>query len=166
MMEKRFAGRSASPGIALGALFPLTIGIGARVASGAAESEAEALRSALRAARTDLKGLIERSDEDAAAILEFQVALLEDDVLAEPAFSSIVAGGAADHAWLHAMQQEIAGYEASDDEYFRARAADLYDLRDRVLAHLTGSTIEAAVPPGAIVAAVDLAPSRFLGIDW
>jgi len=165
-MEKRFAGRSASPGIALGALFPLTIGTGARVASGAAESEAEALRSALRAAGIDLKDLIERSNEDAAAILEFQVALLEDDVLAEPAFSAIVAGGAADHAWLHAMQQEIAGYEASDDEYFRARAADLYDLRDRVLAHLTGSAIEAAVPPGAIVAAVDLAPSRFLGIDW
>ena len=165
-MEKRFAGRSASPGIALGALFPLTIGTGARVASGAAESEAEALRSALCAAGIDLKDLIERSNEDAAAILEFQVALLEDDVLAEPAFSAIVAGGAADHAWLHAMQQEIAGYEASDDEYFRARAADLYDLRDRVLAHLTGSAIEAAVPPGAIVAAVDLAPSRFLGIDW
>jgi phosphoenolpyruvate-protein phosphotransferase (PTS system enzyme I) len=165
-MEKRFAGRSASPGIALGALFPLTIGTAARVASGAAESEAEALRSALCAAGTDLKGLIERSNEDAAAILEFQVALLEDDVLAEPAFSAIVAGGAADHAWLHAMQQEIAGYEASDDEYFRARAADLYDLRDRVLAHLTGSAIEAAVPPGAIVAAVDLAPSRFLSIDW
>ena len=165
-MEKRFAGRPASPGIALGALFPLTIGTGARVASGAAESEAEALRSALYAARADLKGLIERSTGDAAAILEFQVALLEDDVLAEPAFSAIAAGRVADHAWLHAMQQEIAGYELSDDEYFRARAADLYDLRDRVLAHLTGSAIEAAVPPGAIVAAVDLAPSRFLGIDW
>ena len=165
-MEKRFAGRSASPGIALGALFPLTIGTGARVASGAAESEAEALRSALRAARTDLNGLMDQSNGDAAAILEFQVALLEDDVLAEPAFSAIVAGHAADHAWLHAMQQEIAGYEASDDEYFRARAADFYDLRDRVLAHLTGSAIEAAVPPGAIVAAVDLAPSRFLAIDW
>ena len=165
-MEKRFAGRSASPGIALGGLFPLTIGTAARVASGAAKSEADALRSALCAARTDLKDLIERSNEDAAAILEFQVALLEDDVLAEPAFSAIVAGGAADHAWLHAMQEEIAGYEASDDEYFRARAADLYDLRDRVLAHLTGSAIETAVPPGAIVAAVDLAPSRFLGIDW
>ena len=165
-MERRFAGRPAAPGIALGALFPLTIGTGTRVASGAAESEAEALRSALRAARIDLTGLIERSTADAAAILEFQVALLEDDVLAEPAFSAIVAGRAADHAWLQAMEQEIAGYEAADDEYFRARAADLYDLRDRVLAHLMGSAIEAVVPPGAIVAAVDLAPSRFLGIDW
>jgi phosphotransferase system enzyme I (PtsI) len=165
-MEKRFAGRPAAPGIALGALFSLTTGSGARVASGAAESEAEALRSALGAAATDLKDLIARSTGDAAAILEFQVALLEDDALAESAFSAIDAGCAADRAWLDAMQQEIAGYEGADDEYFRARAADLYDLRDRVLAHLTGSAIEPVVPPGAIVAAVDLAPSRFLGIDW
>ena len=108
MMEKRFAGRPAAPGIALGALFALTTGTGARVASGLAESEADALRSALRAAATGLKDLIERSTGDAAAILEFQVALLEDDVLAEPAFSAIVAGRAADRAWFDAMQQEIA----------------------------------------------------------
>ena len=165
-MEKRFAGRSAAPGIALGALFPIANGTGTRVTSGAVESEAEALRSALRASLIDLNALIERSTDDAAAILEFQVALLEDDVLAEPAFSAIAAGCAADHAWLQAMEQEIAGYETSDDEYFRARAADLYDIRDRVLSHLTGSATEAAIPPGAIVAAVDLAPSRFLAIEW
>ena len=134
-MEKRFVGRSAAPGIALGALFPLTTGTGARVASGASESEAEALHSALNAALADLKGLIERSAGDAAAILEFQVALLEDEVLAEPAFSAIDAGRPADHAWLDAMQREIAGYEASDDEYFRARGADLCDIsRPRVRA--------------------------------
>lgn len=165
-MEKRFAGRAASPGIALGALFPVTAGAGARAAAGRPESEADALRSAIDAARADLKDLIDRSTGDATEILEFQVALLEDDALAEPALSTIVAGRVADRAWLDAMQAEIAGYEGSDDEYFRARAADLYDLRDRVLAHLTGSAIEVAVPPGAIVAAVDLAPSRFLGIDW
>src|ERR1700681_4809857 len=164
-MEKHFAGRPAAPGIALGALFTFSTGRSTRAASGAVESEAEALRAALNAAVTDLNDLIARSTGDAEAILEFQVALLQDEVLAEPAFSAIAAGSAADHAWLAAMQQEIAGYEASDDEYFRARAADLYDLRDRVLAHLTGSTIEAIVPPGAIVAACDLAPSRFLAID-
>jgi phosphotransferase system enzyme I (PtsI) len=152
--------------MALGALFRIANSTGTRVASGDVESEAEALRSALSTAVTDLKALIERSTEDAAAILEFQVALLEDDVLAEPAFSAIGAGCNADHAWLQAMQQEIAGYETSDDEYFRARAADLYDIRDRILACLTGSAIEAPIPPGAVLAAVDLAPSRFLAIDW
>ena len=165
-MEKRFAGRPAAPGIALGALIPFSAGFGARVTSGTAESEADALRAALKAALADLEGLVERSSGDAADILEFQVALLEDDVLAEPAFAAIGAGDAADHAWLDAMQQEIAGYERSDDEHFRARASDLRDIRDRVQAHLTGAAVETAVPPGAIVAAVDLAPSRFLAIDW
>src|SRR2546430_1828900 len=150
-MEKRFAGRSAAPGIALGGLFLIANDTGTRVTSGEVESEAEALRSALRASLIDLKALIERSTEEAAAILEFQVALLDDDVLAEPAFSAIKAGCSADHAWLQAMQQEIAGYETSDDEYFRARAADLYDIRDRVLAYLTGSEIEAPIPHGAVV---------------
>jgi phosphotransferase system enzyme I (PtsI) len=64
------------------------------------------------------------------------------------------------------METEAAGYEASEDEYFRARAADLRDIRDRVLASLTGSDPVADVPRGAVVAAVDLAPSRFLAIDW
>jgi phosphotransferase system enzyme I (PtsI) len=150
-MEKRFAGRPAAPGIAIGVLIALTAGNNARVATGAAEAEADALRSALHAARADLKALIERSTGDAAAILEFQVALVEDDVLAEPAFIAIAAGRAADQAWRDAMQQEITGYEESDDEYFRARSADLYDIRDRVQAHLTGTPIEAVVPPGAIV---------------
>jgi phosphotransferase system enzyme I (PtsI) len=166
MMEKRYAGRPASPGIALGALFTVATGIGTRAASGTTQSEAEALRFALSASLLELKDLIERLPKDASAILEFQVALLEDDVLAEPAFSAIAAGGAADHAWRGAMQDEIAGYEASDDENFRARSADLYDIRDRVLAHLTGVAFEETVPPGAIVAAYDLTPSRFLAIDW
>ncbi|HET9045912.1 MAG TPA: phosphoenolpyruvate--protein phosphotransferase, partial [Casimicrobiaceae bacterium] len=165
-MERRFAGRPAAPGIALGAVLRLANGTGTRVASAAAESEAAALRSALAAALEDLTRLIAKASEEAGAILEFQVALLEDDVLAEPAFAAIAAGRAADHAWRDAMQQEIAGYEQSDDEYFRARAADLCDIRDRVLAHLTGSDTEIAIPPGAVVAAVDLAPSRFLAIDW
>ena len=165
-MEKRFAGRPAAPGIALGALIPFTAGCGARVTSGTAESEAHALRAALKSALADLEGLVERSIGDAADILEFQVALLEDDVLAEPAFAAIATGDAADHAWLDAMRQEISGYEGSDDEHFRARASDLRDIRDRVHAHLTGTTVETVVPPGAIVVAVDLAPSRFLAIDW
>lgn len=166
MMEKRYAGRPASPGIALGALFTVATGTGTRTASGTAQSEEEALRCALSASLIELRQLIERSPKDAAAILEFQVALLEDDVLAEPAFSAIAAGGAADHAWRYALQEEIAGYEASDDENFRARSADLYDIRDRVLAHLTEATFEDTVPPGAIVAAHDITPSRFLAIDW
>jgi phosphotransferase system enzyme I (PtsI) len=166
MMEKRFAGKPAAPGVALGALVLLAFEAGARLASGTADSEAQALRTALDAARADLRRLMQQSEADAAEILGFQVALLEDDVLAEPAFSAIAAGRAAHDAWIDAMTAEAAGYESSQDEYFRARVADIRDISERVLAHLTGSDADAGVPPGAIIAAVDLAPSRFLSIDW
>ena len=165
-MEKRFEGRPAAPGIALGALVSLAPDASSRVSSGANDTEAQALSSALAAALTDLQRLVEKTEGEAAGILGFQVALLEDDVLAEPAFNAIAEGRAAHDAWLDAMTAEASGYEASEDEYFRGRAADIRDIRDRVLAHLTGSNADLEVPPGAIVAAVDLAPSRFLSIDW
>jgi phosphotransferase system enzyme I (PtsI) len=166
MTEKRFEGRPAAPGIARGALVSFAPDVAARVASNAPDSEARALRSAIAAARTDLRRLVAKADAEAAEILGFQVALLEDEVLAEPAFRDIAQGCPAHEAWINAMTTEAAGYESSQDEYFRARAADIRDISGRVLAHLTGSAPEADVLPGAIVAAVDLSPSRFLAIDW
>jgi phosphotransferase system enzyme I (PtsI) len=165
-MERHYTGRCASPGIALGPLVTVTPATRSRVASGAVEVEAEALRAALVKARHDLRQLVERSPGETAEILGFQIALLEDDALAEPAFAAIAEGSAAHVSWQAAMDAEAAGYEASADEYFRARAADLRDIRDRVLGILSGSVADTAFPPGAIVAAIDLPPSRFLAIDW
>jgi phosphotransferase system enzyme I (PtsI) len=99
-------------------------------------------------------------------MLGFQVAMLEDDALAEAAFESITQGESADKAWRKALDAEIETYRAADDEYFRARSADLEDIRDTVLDHLSGSHAAFSVPPGAIIAARDLAPSRFLSVDW
>ena len=166
MMEKHFAGRSASPGIALGPLVQFATDASARIASATIETETQALRTALARALGELRHLVERSPSEAAEILGFQVALLEDDVLSETAFAAIAAGRAAHDAWIDAMDAEAAGYESSEDEYFRARVADLNDIRDRVLAALTGTAVAADIRPGAIVVAVDLAPSRFLAIDW
>ena len=166
MMEKRFEGRPAAPGIALGALVAMASGAVARVSSGAADSEARALRSALAAARAQLQRMVGQANAEAAEMLGFQVAFLEDDELAAPAFAAIARGRSAHEAWIDAMQAEAAYYKASEDEYFRARAADIEDIGERVLGVLTGSIADVAIPPGAIVAAIDLAPSRFLAIDW
>jgi phosphotransferase system enzyme I (PtsI) len=166
MMEKRFEGRCAAPGIALGALVAMTSGAAARVASGAADTEAEALRSAIAAALADLRRMAGQADDEAAEILGFQIAFLEDDELSAPAFALIAQARAAHEAWLEAMEVEAANYKSAEDEYFRARATDIEDIGDRVLGHLTGAAAQAEVPPGAIVAAVDLTPSRFLSIDW
>jgi phosphoenolpyruvate-protein phosphotransferase (PTS system enzyme I) len=166
MTEKHFAGRSASPGIALGPLVQFATDASVRIASTTIEIETQALRTALATALGELRCLVDRSPREAAEILGFQIALLEDDVLAEAALAAIASGRAAHDAWIDAMDAEAAGYGEAEDEYFRARAADLNDIRDRVLAALFGSVQADDVPPGAIVAAVDIAPSRFLAIDW
>jgi len=64
------------------------------------------------------------------------------------------------------MADEISGYRAGEDAYFSARAADLEDIRDRVLGHLSPAADGAPIPGGAVVVATDLPLSRFLGIDW
>ena len=70
--------------------------------------------------------------------------MLADDELTAPALAAIAAGSTAEAAWLAALDEQIAGYETSDDDYFRARAADLKDIRDRVLRNLAGGDTEAA----------------------
>jgi hypothetical protein len=117
-MERHFTGRCASPGIALGPLVTFTPGVRKRVTSGAVETEADALRAALTKARHDLRQFAARSPAETAEILGFQIALLEDDVLAEPALAAIAEGSAAHDAWQESMDAEAAGYEASGMSIF------------------------------------------------
>src|SRR5229473_316160 len=162
----RIEGRSAAPGIALGPLVRLApVKHDVRQHRSAAE-EHQALVDALAASQADLSVLArEVADAEAGAILSFQIALLEDDHLAAPAFTLIAGGEAASRAWSAAIDPEIASYDAADDPYFRARASDLRDLRDRVLRHLAGEA-DQALPAGVIVAADDMPPSMFLATDW
>src|ERR1700716_1422406 len=162
----RIEGRSAAPGIALGPLVRLApLKHEARQYRSAAEDH-QALVDALAASQVALSLLAgDGGDAEAEAILSFQIALLEDDNLAAPAFARIADGEAANRAWSAAIDPEIASYESAEDSYFRARASDLRDLRDRVLRHLAGEA-DQTVPAGAIVAADDMPPSIFLATDW
>src|SRR5438876_870707 len=165
-VAQRIKGRPAVPGIALGPLVRLTPAKhDARQTRSAAE-EHQALVDALAASQADLISLAhEAGDDEAEAILAFQTALVEDDNLTAPAFASIAGGEAANRAWCAAIDSEITSYEGASDPYFRARASDLRDLRDRVLRHLTGEA-DQIVPAGVIVAADDMPPSIFLATDW
>ncbi len=166
MAEVRVKGLAASPGYAAGPVVVVPQVAARRVATGDPGREGAALTAAIATAASELAAVVGAAEGDAADILGFQVALLDDDALAEPAFAAIAGGQAADIAWRMALDAEIAGYEAADDEYFRARSADLMDIRDRVLAHLSGRSGTADIPPGGILAADDLPPSRFLAGDW
>src|ERR1700688_633681 len=163
---RRIEGKSAAPGIALGPLVRLVAAKHAARQYRSAVEEHQALVDALAASKADLGVLAREAGEaDAEAILSFQIALLEDDNLAVPAFALIAGGEIANRAWSTAIDPEIASYDGADDPYFRARASDLRDLRDRVLRHLAGET-DQVVPAGAIVAADDMPPSIFLATDW
>ena len=105
------------------------------------------------------------NDTEAETILAFQLAMLDDPVVTEPALTTIASGMAAEQAWRNAMESQIRGYHEAEDLYFRARASDLRDMRDRVLRQLAGESA-AAIAPGSIVVASDLPPSRFLEIAW
>jgi len=165
--ELRLEGVPASGGLAAGPAFHLRRTAAAARAPGSPEAEASALQAALDAAEAAIGALAGDDDTEAADILEFQQALIADDDLTEPVFAAIAAGAPADRAWREALDAEIADYAAAPDAYMAARASDLRDLRDRVLAHLRGDPIAAPAPPaGAIVLADDLTPTGFLELDW
>ena len=133
---------------------------------GAAEDEAALLSSALDASRAELGALMVRTDDtDAETILAFQVAMLEDPVVTAPAFAAISENVAAATAWRAAMDSQIREFHEAEDLYFRARASDLRDVRDRVLRHIAGDAAT-LISPGAIVVINDLPPSRFLEVQW
>jgi phosphoenolpyruvate-protein phosphotransferase (PTS system enzyme I) len=162
----RIDGRPAAPGVALAPLMRLMAAKSESRRSGSAGGERRALADAIEAAKADLIVLADKvADSDAEAVLSFQIALLEDENLASPAFAGIADGQAAHAAWCAVIDPEIASYEQADDPYFRARASDLCDLRDRVLRRLAGE-VDQAVPAGVIVAADDMPPSVFLATDW
>ncbi|MGL4445080.1 MAG: phosphoenolpyruvate-utilizing N-terminal domain-containing protein, partial [Alsobacter sp.] len=165
MAERTLAGRPASPGLAAGPIHRLVAAGGGRVPTGDPAVEAEDLRSAIGHALVAVETLMNEVGGEAADVLGFQAALLSDDELTRPAFAAVAGGAPADAAWQAAMATEIAGYLAGEDEYFRARAADLEDLRDRVLDALNGGEAQ-ATPPGAVLVAHDMPPSRFLAADW
>ncbi len=162
-----FEGRTASPGFARGPLVRIDQAPRTSRPPGTRYEEESALRAALDETADQIATLAGAAGGDAAAILEFQLVLLEDASLIEPIFATIAAGTAADAAWSQGLAEQIAEYQAAPDEYQRARASDLIDLRDRVRAALIGGTGSCdQIPAGAVICAEDLPPSRFLEIDW
>lgn len=164
-MERAVAGLGAAAGVAIGPACRIhTLSTMERTA-GTPDEERAALAGAIDSAVTEVTALADAQEGEAADILGFQVAMLGDDALAEDAFAAIAGGAPAHRAWQAALDTEIDGYLAADDPYFRARSADLEDIRDRVLRHLLGVP-EAEFVPGAVLVAQDIQPSQFLAVDW
>ena len=162
-----YRGRTASIGFAHGPFVLVDGATNSARAAGTAEEEATALRTALVAAGGQIAALAAAAGGDAAQILEFQVALLDDEDFLDPVFTAIADGTSAHSAWAAALEGQIADYNSAADEYLQARSSDLVDLRDRVLRTLRGGQSEVLkIPDGAVICAADLPPSQFLEINW
>jgi len=163
-----YRGRTASIGFAHGQFVRVNTGASGKRAAGSPLEEAEAFRNAVHAASGQIAEVAAAAGGEAAQILEFQVALLEDEEFLDPVFTLINDGVAADAAFSRVVGEQIADYNSAPDEYLRARSSDLADLCDRVLRILAGGgdSKSLKIPHGAVVCADDLPPSRFLEIDW
>jgi phosphotransferase system enzyme I (PtsI) len=162
-----YRGRTASIGFAHGPFVRFERAANSWRIPGTPKDEEEALRAGLISAGRQIAALASAAGGEAAQILEFQVALLDDEDFLDPIFAAIAEGAPAHLAWLSALDEQIADYNSAPDEYLQARSSDLADLRDRVLQTLRGGESEALkIPNGAVICADDLPPSQFLEIDW
>jgi phosphotransferase system enzyme I (PtsI) len=162
-----YRGRTASIGFAHGPFVRVDAGAGGERVAGTLVEEALALRNAIDVASVQIADLAASAGGEAAQILEFQVALLEDEELLEAIFASIGEGRPADIAWRSTLDAHIAEYNSASDDYLKARSSDLADLRDRVIHILRGDQDQPLkIPRGGVVCADDLPPSRFLEINW
>ncbi len=167
MSERRLSGKPASPGLAIGPL--IRVDLEKRKTERGRNPPADersALDQAIARAMADLEALAAVASGDGAEILAFQIEMLGDPALIEGVIPSIAGGEAAADAFEAGLDAQIEDYLAADDDYFRARASDLEDLKDRVVRILDGDAADLpALPEGAVVLARDLPPSRFLALD-
>jgi phosphoenolpyruvate-protein phosphotransferase len=174
MTRTVLAGRAGSPGVGLGRLLLVGRAGNGRTASsvvsiavaGEPASERARLLAALETARTDLEVLARqvalRAGGEIGAIFEAQALFARDPGIIGPALDAVAAGAAADRAILDSTDEQAGHLAGIDDEYFRARAADVRDVGRRVADILRGasaSDLWHADGRPAVLIADDLDPS-------
>ncbi|EHG1740512.1 phosphoenolpyruvate--protein phosphotransferase [Listeria monocytogenes] len=130
------------------------------------ESEVKRFESALEVSRTELSMIREKVakdlGEDKAQIFDAHLLVLNDPELTGPIEESIKNSKTnAETALQETTDMFIGMFESMDNEYMRERAADIKDVRKRVLSHLLGVTIPnpALIDEEVVVVAADLTPS-------
>jgi phosphotransferase system enzyme I (PtsI) len=161
----RLHGQGASPGTAIGPIH-LAAEVEATFSSQSDPSaEQNILSEAIKVSVESLRTLAAQSGPESAVVLEFQIEMLLDPETTEMAAARIRGGDGAVFAWVTALDDYITGFEQSDDEHVRARAADVIDIKNRVLGAMTGKPVT-DFPGGSVFVGKDIQPSLFLAHDW
>ena len=164
-------GIGASPGLAIGTLVR-HVSHQFEVQDSPADviADGEALESAVLAISLELQTLEAqtrtRLGAAEAAIFASQRELIADADLLREALASILRGHGAAWAWQVALQARVEKLQAVADPLLAARALDLRDVGERVLARLLGIERQSLVlTQASILVADDLTPSDTLQLD-
>ncbi len=164
-------GLSASPGLAIGKL------VRHRKANLQVDDtpsdvvlDGESIERALMAVRTELQELeanaASRLGKEEAAIFAAHQALLNDPALIRDAFTGVMRGHGAAWSWQRTINVHSDKLSQVGDPTLAARALDLRDVGEQVLAKLLGVTrIRQALTEPSILVAEDLTPSDTLHLD-
>jgi phosphoenolpyruvate-protein phosphotransferase len=173
-MTVELAGRPAAPGAALAPAFvlepvaPIVDDIASERTRPAAD-EVDRLRAALDLAETELRDLARTVETtagvDEAEIFEAHAEFAADPELVRVASQAVEAGSSAERGVADAFEAFRSLLVASESEYLAARAADLDDVRDRVLRILLGRATGGDAPDTrSVIVAHELTPSQTAGI--
>lgn len=168
-----FQGKSASGGVAIGKIFLYQKGEQQvkRLHVEDTEAELARLREAAKEAAEQLEKLYETSvksiGESGAAIFEVHRMMLEDEGFVGAMENTISTQSVnAEYAVAAAADNFSKMFSEMDDEYMRARGADIKDVAERLLSVLSGGNggMQKLTEP-SVVLADDLMPSETVQLD-
>jgi phosphoenolpyruvate-protein kinase (PTS system EI component) len=169
----KLIGLPAAPGIAMGPAFVYrrkTLQAERYVVDDGHQEFAK-LESALMQAEADLAALTQRAreqvGEEEAAIFEAQAAMARDPELQDRVRALVQEESLnVSFAWQDSVQFFAKTLRDIDDEYLSARAADVEDVGQRVLALLLGQSLTTSRPDApSIILAEDLTPADTVLFD-
>lgn len=160
---KQGKGLTAFSGAAIGKIFLLQRSNRIDAGSGDPELERQRFTEACKVADAQLEQLAERTrndlGEEQGMILEVQQMMLQDQDFLDQVTARIAQGAGAAQAVLDAGKECSAEFAALDDDYMKARAADIEDIARRLAAILSEQKPPCLTEP-SIVVAEDLGPSE------
>lgn len=170
---KKFTGKGVYGAIAMGkiSVFQKQDTLIQRTSVKDTEAEKARVETAKAAAAEQLQAIYEKAlkevGETNAQIFEIHMMMLEDDDYNESIQNIIDTQKVnAEYAVSITADNFAEMFSAMDDAYMQARAADVRDISDRIIANLTGNVaVQEDSGEKHIICADDLAPSETVSLD-
>ena len=170
---KQFTGKGVYGAVAMGkiSLFKKQDTVIQRTSVTDTEAEKARVEAAKAAASEQLQAIYEKAlkevGETNAQIFEIHIMMLEDDDYNESIQNIIDTQKVnAEYAVSITADNFAEMFSAMDDAYMQARAADVRDISDRIIANLTGNVaVQEDSDEKRIICADDLAPSETVSLD-